>query len=293
MATLTGRRGSFAATRGEIRKRRIIDRLMVGSMIAVTALVCSVLFIIIAYIFYRGVSYINWEFLTSNPRPVGSEGGGIVNAIVGSLILVGIASVMAVPVGVGAAIFIGEFPSPRLQRAVRFMADVLTGVPSIVVGLFAYALIVEPTGTFSGWAGSAALGFIIVPIVLITAQEALRLVPGSLREAALALGVPRWRVIMLVVVPAARRALLTGLILATARALGETAPLIFTTLGNNFWNTDPSRPLSALPLVIYRYAVGPYQEEHRQAWAAAFMLLAVVFFISLMTRVVFRSRYEE
>jgi phosphate transport system permease protein len=271
----------------------LIDRVMVGGMIAVTALVCGILFIIIAYIFYRGISYINWEFLTSNPRPIGSQGGGIANAIVGSLMLVGLASVLAVPIGVGAAIFISEFPTPRLQRMVRFMADVLTGVPSIVVGLFAYALIVEPTGTFSGWAGSAALAFIMIPIVLITAQEALRLVPGSLREAALALGVQRWRTIMMVVVPSARRAMLTGLILATARALGETAPLIFTTLGNNFWNTDPSKPLSAIPLVIYRYAVGPYQEEHQQAWAAAFMLLVVVFFISLMTRVVFRSRYED
>jgi phosphate transport system permease protein len=283
----------MAALDRRLQIRRAIDRAMVGVMIASTGLVGAVLLIIVVYILVRGISYINFEFLTAMPVPLGEPGGGIVNAIVGSLILVGLASVLSVPIGVGAAVYMTEFPGRILPGAVRFLADTLTGVPSIVVGLFVYALVVKPTRTFSGWSGAAALGFIMLPIVIITAQEALRLVPGNLREAALALGVPRWRMIMRVVLPSARRALLTGLILAFARALGETAPLLFTAFGNRFWNTDPSKPIAAVPLVVYRYATGPYDEWHRQAWAAAFMLLVVVFGVSLATRLLFRGRYEE
>jgi phosphate transport system permease protein len=200
---------------------------------------------------------------------------------------------MAIPIGIGAAIFLNEFPNPWLGKAVRFLADVLTAVPSIVVGLAVYSLVVAPMGTFSAFSGSVAYAFIMVPIVVITAQEALRLVPDTYREAALALGTPRWRVIMRVVLPVSRRALLTGVILAVARALGETAPMIFTAFGNPFFETDLGKPVATLPLVIYRYATGPYDDWHQQAWAAAFILVVVILLVSVVTRFVLRSKYND
>ena len=289
--TLDLTRASAEDTR--LRYRLWMDKLAVVAMALATALVVAVLAWIVIYIVARGIGYINWEFITQMPVPLGQSGGGIYNSIVGSLIIVGIATLIAVPIGVGASIYLSEFPGMFLHRTVRFIADILTAVPSIVVGLFAYAFLVSTTKTFSGLSGSVALAFIMVPIVLITAQEALRLVPNSLREAALALGAPRWRMIMLIVIPVGRRALLTGLILATARALGETAPLIFTAFGNRFLEYDPSNPMSALPLTIWRYAVGPYEEGHQPARAASFMLLVIVFLVSFATRFLFRGRYDE
>jgi phosphate transport system permease protein len=273
--------------------RRGVDKAVTVVMAVSTAFCLFVLAAIVGYVIYRGASYINWEFLTHMPVPLGRDGGGIANAIVGSLIIVAMAIFMAVPVGIGSAVYLSEFPGSWLGRPVRLVADVLTGVPSIVVGLFAYAILVAPFGTFSGYAGAGALAFIMVPIILISAQESLRLVPDSLREGALALGVPRWRVIISVVVPAAYRALITGLVLAIARALGETAPLLFTAFGNRFWSTDPGGPMAAVPLVIYRYAIGPYPQWHEQAWAAAFILVVIVIISSILTRLVLRTRYER
>jgi phosphate transport system permease protein len=204
-----------------------------------------------------------------------------------------IASFFALPIGIGAAIFINEFPSHGLGRTVRFLAEVLTGVPSIVVGLFAYALVVIPTGGFSAFSGSVAYAFIMIPIILISAHEALRLVPDSLREASLALGIPKWRTILGVVVPVSSRALITGAVLAISRALGEAAPMLFTAFGNSFWNVNPAKPIATVPLLIYTYATGPYEDWHRKAWGASFVLLVVVLLTSVLTRAFLRGKANE
>lgn len=248
---------------------------------------------ILGYVIVNGASYIDWEFLTGIPVPAGETGGGIANALVGSLLVVLVASVLALPIGVGAAIFINEFPSHGFGRTVRFLAEVLTGVPSIVVGLFAYALVVKPWGGFSGFAGSVSYAFIMIPIVLISAHEALRLVPDSLREASLALGVPKWRTIMGVVLPVSSKALITGAVLAISRALGEAAPMLFTAFGNSFWNLNLGKPIATVPLLIYTYATGPYEDWHRKAWAASFVLLIVVLLTSILTRAFLRGKSNE
>jgi len=278
--------------------RRYRSRKAVEAMVWFLMLLCigtAVFFLvsILGYVVVNGISSINWEFLTALPLPAGESGGGIANALVGSILVVALASLMAVPVGVGAAIFINEFPSHGLGKSVRFLAEVLTGVPSIVVGLFAYALIVKPWGGFSGFAGSVSYAFIMVPIILISAHEALRLVPNSMREAALALGVPQWRTIIGVVLPVSSRALITGVILAVSRALGEAAPMLFTAFGNSFWNLNMGKPIATVPLLIYTYATGPYDDWHRKAWAASLVLLSVVFITSVMTRAFLRGKSNE
>ncbi|HVO91352.1 MAG TPA: phosphate ABC transporter permease PstA [Terriglobales bacterium] len=245
---------------------------------------------ILGYVLVHGAKAINWEFLTAMPVPAGETGGGIANALVGSFLVVIIASLMALPIGIGAAIFINEFPSHGLGRTVRFLAEVLTGVPSIVVGLFAYALVVIPTGGFSAFSGSVAYAFIMIPIILITAHEALRLVPDSLREASLALGIPKWRTILGVVLPVSSRALITGAVLAISRALGEAAPMLFTAFGNAFWNVNPTKPIATVPLLIYTYATGPYEDWHEKAWGASFVLLMVVLLTSVLTRAFLRGK---
>jgi phosphate transport system permease protein len=273
--------------------RKVLERVAVSGMVVCTAITVSLLWLILGYVIYRGGSALNWEFLTTLPKPPGEAGGGIANALVGSFIVVTLAAVIAVPISLGAAIFINEFPSRSLGSSVRFLAEVLTGVPSIVVGLFAYALVVEPMGKFSGYAGSVAYAVIMIPIVLISTQEALRRVPPHLREASLALGVPRWRTILWVVLPVASRALLTGVLLAVARALGEAAPMLFTAFGNPFWNLDPGKPMATVPHLIYIYATGPYEDWHDKAWGASFVLLVVVLITSMLTRAVLRSKADE
>jgi phosphate transport system permease protein len=275
------------------RRRKLLERIAVGGAACCTAVTVSLLWIILGYVIYRGGGAVNWQLLTALPTPPGVPGGGIANALVGSLIIVTLGALMAVPISLGAAIFVNEFPSPRLGRSVRFLAEVLTGVPSIVVGLFAYALIVQPSGSFSGFAGAAAYAFIMVPIIMISTHEALRRVPAHLREASLALGVPIWRTILWVVLPVASRALLTGVLLAVARALGEAAPMLFTAFGNPFWNLDPSKPMATVPHLIYLYATGPYADWHDKAWAASFVLLIVVLITSMLTRAVLRSKADE
>ena len=264
----------------------------VGMLLCISV---SVFFLIaiIGYVLVHGAGYVNWEFLTSMPVPAGETGGGIANALVGSFLVVIVASLMALPIGIGAAVFINEFPSHGFGRTVRFLAEVLTGVPSIVVGLFAYALIVVPAGSFSAISGSVAYAFIMVPIILISAHEALRLVPDSLREASLALGIPKWRTIMGVVLPVSSQALITGAVLAISRALGEAAPMLFTAFGNSFWNVNLAKPVATVPMLIYTYATGPYDDWHRKAWAASFVLLVVVLFTSVLTRAFLRGKSNE
>jgi phosphate transport system permease protein len=233
----------------------------------------------------KGISYLNWDFFTQLPKPPGESGGGVRNSIVGSLIVVALAGAIAIPTGIAAGIFISEYAGTIVASIVRFTADVLTGVPSIVMGIFIYGLIVVRMGHYSALAGGIAIAVIMLPIVARTSEEMLKLVPQSQREAALALGLPRWRAIVNVVIPAARSGLLTGALLAIARAAGETAPLLFTILGNQFMSTSiTGKPIDALPLRIYQYAIGPYKDQHGQAWAAAFVLVLVVFIINLLAR---------
>jgi phosphate transport system permease protein len=221
---------------------------------------------------------------------LGQPGGGIVHAIMGSAIIVGIACLGGIPIGIGAGVFLAEYAGQRIGGIVRFTADVLTGVPSIVIGIFAWVLIVRPAGGFSALAAAFALAVIALPIVARTTEEVLRLVPDELREASLALGIPRWKTILGVVLPTASAGVITGAMLAVARLAGETAPLVFTTLGNNFWNTDPTKPMAAMTLTIFQYAIWPYEDLHQQAWAASLTLVVLVLLINVGVRLAVRNR---
>jgi len=238
----------------------------------------------------KGAGSIDWNFFVKSAVPLGEPGGGFANAIVGTLIIVGMACVIGVPVGIGAGIYLAEFGGGPVGWVVRFVADTMNGIPSIVIGIFAWTWIVRPAGHFSALAGSAALAVILVPIVARTTEEMVRLVPNSLREAALALGYQRWRTSLTVVVRTAGAGIVTGCLVAIARVSGETAPLIFTTLGNQFFSTRILEPMQALPLQIYVYATGPYEEWHRQAWAGALVLIVLVLSLGTIARVVTRRR---
>ena len=273
------------------RRRRLTNAVFLTLCAAAAFLSVAVLVTILGYIVVNGISYINFDFFTQLPQPLGDPGGGVSNSIIGSLVIVTIAAVVAIPLGVGAGVFVSEYAGPRLGDLIRFTADVLTGVPSIVVGVFIYGLVVLKMGHFSGLAAGIALAVIMLPIMARSAEEMLRLVPQSHREASLALGISRWRTVVSVVIPAAQRGLVTASLLAIARAAGESAPLIFTTLGNRFMAVDPtSGPMDALPLRIWRYGIGPYDEWHQQAWAASSVLVLMVFSVSIAARVALSRR---
>ncbi|MDE2512168.1 MAG: phosphate ABC transporter permease PstA [Elusimicrobia bacterium] len=258
---------------------------MLGLTAVCAALSASILFAILGYIAWKGASSVSWTFLTNLPAPVGETGGGIANAIVGSAKVVGLAGLMGVPVGVLAGVYLSEYGGRgRFAFWVRYAADVLNGVPSIVVGLFAYALVVVPMKRFSALSGSVALAIIMIPIVLRNTEEFLRLVPGTIREAALALGVPRWKVTLMVMLPTAGRGIMTGALLALSRVAGETAPLIFTAFGNRFWDKGWLNPIATLPHLLYTYAISPYEDWHRQAWAAALILMLFVLAVNITAR---------
>jgi len=256
-------------------RRRITDHVMTGAAVLTVALVLAPLIAIFGYLVYRGVGSIDWAFLTQTPKPVGEAGGGMANAIVGSVFILGIASVIGVPFGVGAGIYLAEFGRNRLGAAIRFTADVLNGVPSIVIGIVAWAILVRGRG-FSALAGGVALAIMMVPTITRTTEEMLLLVPQALREAAYGLGVPRWRTTLSITLRTATSGVITGVMLAFARVAGETAPLLFTTLGNQFWNQHLNQPTAALPLQIYYYANSAYDDWHRQAWAGAFVLIILI-----------------
>jgi len=239
---------------------------------------------ILGYTLVKGISYINVGFLTNAAAPVGQPGGGMRNEIIGTLILVGLGTVISVPIGLSCGIFVAEYASPRVATVVRFAADMLAGVPSIVVGVFAYALLVRPLHSFSALSAGVALAIIMVPVVARSAEEALKLVPASQREAALALGITRWRSVVSVVVPGAMTGIITGIVLGVARIAGETAPLLFTALGNNFGFGGLLKPIAALPLQIFNYAMSPYPDWQRQAWAGAFVLIVLVLGLSIAAR---------
>jgi phosphate transport system permease protein len=265
-------------------RRRLSNLLAVAGITLATLIVTVPLFLVLTTVVQRGIVGLNWSFLTQIPKPVGETGGGMANAIVGSLGLLAIACLIGVPLGVGSGIYLAEYGRNRRGDFVRFTADILNGVPSIVVGLTVYTLVVLSQKHFSLLAGSIALGLMMIPTVARTTEEVLLLVPHSIREAALGLGIPHWRTIVSVVLPAAASGILTSIMLAFARVAGETAPLMFTAFGNQYWNLDPNQPTAALPLQIFNYAVMPYEQAHQQAWTGALVLIALV----MTTVIVFR-----
>jgi len=264
--------------------RRVKSNVMVGLMIAAVIVAVLPLVFILAMLIIKGASSLNVAFFTRMPAPAGEVGGGVANAIVGTLIIVGTAALIGLPIGIGAGIYCAEYRSSRLAWLTRFVADVLNGTPSIVIGVFAWAMIVARQKHFSALAGSAALAMLMIPMVLRTTEEMIKLVPNSLREAALALGYPRWRTTLLVVVRSTLPGIVTGSMLAIARIAGETAPLLFTALGSQYFSTKLSQPMAALPLTVFTYATGPYEEWHRFAWASALVLILVVFVLSAAAR---------
>jgi phosphate transport system permease protein len=271
-------------TNGNARRRRIVSRIAETLCAIAVLLALLPLAMILFYVLKEGIGALNFAFFTQMPKPVGEVGGGMANAIVGTLILVGLAALFAVPVGCVCGIHLAEYPVTKFSSTVRFAADVLNGVPSIVVGIFAYGLVVLPVKRFSAIAGGVALGLLMLPIVVRTTEELLRLVPGGLREGALALGASRSRAVFTVVVPAALPGIITGILVALARVAGETAPLLFTSLNNRFWSTSLTKPIASLTVQIYTYANSAYDDWHRQAWAGAFLLVVMILVLSIIAR---------
>ncbi|MGA3046329.1 MAG: phosphate ABC transporter permease PstA [Terracidiphilus sp.] len=271
--------------------RGLADGVATGLAVLSTVLVVLPLLLIFGYLIYKGASSLNLDFFTQIPKPEGETGGGMANAIVGSGVVLAIASLLGIPVGIGSGIFLAEFGrGTKLAEAVRFTADVLNGVPSIVMGVAVYALVVTPQMPFSALSGGVALGIMMIPTVCRTTEEMLLMVPHAVREAALGLGVPNWRSVLSITVKTASPGIITGCMLAFARVAGETAPLIFTAFGNAFWSVSLTRPIAALPLEIYKYASSPYEDQHRQAWAGALVLIIlIVLAVSLVRYVTSRG----
>jgi phosphate transport system permease protein len=271
--------------------RRLFSNLMVGLMVGAVIVALLPLVFIFLDLVAKGAGSLSLDFFTKTPAPAGESGGGVAHAIVGTLLIVGMASLIGLPIGVAAGIYCAEFPGSRLTWVTRFVADVMNGTPSIVVGVFAWAWIVATQKHFSALAGSAALAMLMIPMVLRTTEEMIKLVPNSLREAALALGYPRWRTNLSIVVRTTLPGIVTGSLLAVARISGETAPLLFTALGSQYLSYDLNQPMAALPLTVFTYATGPYEEWHRYAWAAALVLILVVFVLSIGARLATRRRF--
>ncbi len=266
-------------------RRRLVSAVLLGLMGLAMLLAAGLLLAVLGYVVLQGIGGLTPEFLLGTPRPVGEPGGGMANAIVGTLVLVALGGMAGLPVGIATGIYLAEYGrSGRLGTLVRFTIDVLTGIPSITLGLFAYSLVVLPMRSFSALAGGAALAILMLPTVAQATEEILRLVPDSLREAGLALGIPRWKTTIRLIMPTALGGILTGALLAIARAAGETAPLLFTAFGNRSWSWDPGRPIAALPLQIFAYAISPYDDWHRQAWAGALVLIGLVLALSVGAR---------
>lgn len=273
------------------RQRIMVDYVARVLTAGAAVLVLAILAIILGYMIYKGIGSIDLAFFTQLPKPIGEEGGGIVNAIIGSAIMLALATVLSVPTGVLAAIYLSEFGTGAFAQALRFLTDVLAGIPSIVVGIFAYTLLVIPMRSFSGYAGGFALAIIMLPVVIRTTEEMLRLVPQSLRDGGLALGVPRWRVTIDIVLASSISGIATGTLLAVSRAVGETAPLLFTALGSTLWTTNLDRPMASLPVQIYTYSISPYEDWHAKAWAAAFTLVVLILLLNITVRYLTRSRH--
>jgi phosphate transport system permease protein len=275
-----------------LKRRRIVSTIMLFVLIGAAVLAVLPLIFIFGHLLTLGVSSLSWDFFTKMPKPVGETGGGPANAIVGTLILIGLASAVGLPVGVGAGLYLAEKKGSKLANAVRFLSDVLNGLPSIVMGIFAWQFLVRPVGHFSALAGGVALGAMMIPMVARTTEEMVGIVPVSLREAALALGYTRWRTSLAVVLRTASAGIVTGALVAIARIAGETAPLLFTAFGNQFWSLSLKQPIAALPLQVFSYAISPYDAWHSLAWAGALVLIALIFIISLIARFATRARFS-
>ena len=272
-------------------RRRFTDRLMrwlcLGAVVMAVAPLASVL----GYVVVQGASALNWDFFTHLPAPAGETGGGLANAMVGTLTLIALASCVGVPVGILGGLFLAEYGDGRLGWGIRFTADVLNGVPSIVIGIFVYALVVVPMKRFSALAGGLALGLMMIPLVMRTTEEMVRLVPRSLREAALALGIPWWVASLRVVLRTATAGVITGVMLAVARIGGETAPLLFTAFNNQYWQSGLDQPIASLTVQLFNYSIAPYDDWHRQAWAAALVLMTITLLLNIVARVAGRQRF--
>ena len=269
-----------------LRYRKFVSGFMLGMTGLAAFITVSVLFFILGYLVYHGGTSINWDFFTKLPTPVGEAGGGMANAIVGSAKLLFLASLIGVPVGFLGGVYLAEFSGGATAFVVRYAADLLNGVPSIVIGIFAYALVVLPFKHYSTLAGSFALALMMIPITLRSTEQFLQAVPGALREGAMALGASKWKTIASVIVPAAYRGILTAILLALARVAGETAPLLFTAFGNRFWSPGWEQPTASLPVMIYTYAISPYDDWHRQAWAAGLVLLGLILVVNIIARAI-------
>lgn len=272
--------------------RRFMSNVMVGLMVCAVIIAVLPLLFILLNLVIKGAGSLSVAFFTKTPVPAGETGGGVAHAIVGTLMIVGMASLIGVPIGMGAGLFCAEYPGNRLAKLTRFLADVMNGTPSIVVGVFAWTLIVARQKHFSGLAGSAALAMLMIPMVMRTTEELIKLVPQSLREAALALGYPRWRTSISIILRTALPGIVTGTLLSVARVAGETAPLLLTALGSQFMSFNLNEPMAALPLTVFQYASGPYEEWHQFAWAAALVLIIVVLTLSIGARLATRRRFN-
>ena len=266
----------------------MINSAAIGAAALAALLVLVPLFLIIGFLGLQGIGSVNWEFLSQTPKPVGEAGGGMANAIVGSFMILGAASAIGIPLGVAGGIYLSEYGRNRLGDFIRFVADVLNGVPSIVIGIAVYGLVVVPQKHFSALAGGVALGIMMIPIIVRATEAMLRMVPDTIREAALALGIPQWRTTLWVTLRTATSGVITGIMLAFARVAGETAPLLFTAFGNQYWNLRLGEPTAALPLQVYAYAISPYAEWHRQAWAGALVMIAIIIGTVAVVRVATR-----
>jgi phosphate transport system permease protein len=270
--------------------RKVKNALASAATFVSALLVIAPLALVFFHLLVNGASSVNWDFFTHLPTPVGEAGGGMVNAIVGSLQLLALASIIGIPIGVLGGVYLAEYGTARVNWLLRFVADVLNGVPSITWGVVVYGLVVLRFKGFSAYAGGLALGLIMIPLILRTTEEVILLVPNGYREAALALGVARWKTIVYIVMKTASRGIITGILLALARISGETAPLLFTAFGNRFWNHNLSEPIAALPLQIFTYAISPYDDWHRQAWAGALVLVSGIFCVNVVVRILTRQR---
>jgi len=264
-----------------------------GLALVSAVLVVAPLGLVFFHLLKSGASAVNWDFFTHLPSPVGEEGGGMVNAILGSFELLGLASIIGIPIGVLGGVYLAEYGSARANSMLRFVADVLNGVPSIIWGVVVYGLVVLRFKGFSAYAGGLALGLMMIPLIMRTTEEVLLLVPNGYREAAVALGIVQWRTVVQIVARTALKGIITGILLALARVAGETAPLLFTAFGNRFWNHNLADPIAALPLQIFNYAISPYEDWHRQAWAGALVLLMLVAIVNVTVRVLTRDRFSK
>jgi phosphate transport system permease protein len=273
-----------------LRWRKALNMVMLTLTGVAAFAVVAVLFLILGYLVYNGGKSLNWDFFTKLPKPVGETGGGMANAIVGSLKLLFLAAIIGLPIGLMTGVYLAEFGGKTFSFVTRYTTDLLNGVPSIVIGIFAYALVVLPVKHFSTLAGGVALAIMVIPITVRSTEEFLRAIPGSMREGAMALGASKWRTIATVILPAASGGIMTGMLLSLARVAGETAPLLFTAFSNRYWSNGWEQPIASLPVMIYTYAIAPYDDWHRQAWAAGLVLLGLVLLANLGCRLILNRR---